>query len=232
LLQGRRVQSWQAETFDQVALPRRTEFLCRGDTQDDGPFNEWGEPVLRIAGNQAAITAIGLILLFSLTLVSSLALPPEAQNRQGVCLTFLIICLGGCIGNLMGALASPFQSAEKRTFKLVAGVASAFLTGFLWNTFQVEIKDIVHAKGQEETVQLFAFAIAVFLSGFVNYAFREYGRKSRVSFRAQLGKVHAALDRLEEIELSERKTPSNSSLAPQVTEVTSEAPERPGARRD
>jgi hypothetical protein len=157
--------------------------------------NLWG------ANRRICITLIGIALLVALSVVTYLALP-KCVGREVFWSSFLVICLGGCIGALLGALASPFQSTEKDTFTLVAGIASAFLTGFLWKSFEDEIRAIVHSGDASDvaSVRLLAFAVATFFSAFVNYAFRAYGEpQPQKTFDAQLKEVRSALDKLEAI---------------------------------
>lgn len=147
--------------------------------------------------SRAFISIVGLVLLALLTAIMYASLP-ASEPTEVFWQSFLIICLGACIGALLGALASPFQSSEKDTFKLVAGIASAFLTGFLWKAFEGDIRTIIQSGNSSSVAgaRLLAFAVAIFLSAFVNYAFRAYGSPAK-SVDKQLKEVRSALDELE-----------------------------------
>ena len=150
-----------------------------------------------VYNSRAFITIVGLVLLVLLSAVTYVALP-SGQPIQAFWQSFLVICLGGCIGALLGALASPFQSSERDTFKLVAGIASAFLTGFLWKEFEDTIRSTIQSANSSSiaAARMLAFSVAMFLSAFVNYAFRAYGSPAK-DVDKQLKEVRSALDELE-----------------------------------
>jgi hypothetical protein len=133
--------------------------------------------------SQAGIVWLGLILLTVLSLITYLALPSPTSGED-FWLSVLIICLGACIGALLAALVSPLHSSEDQAFKLVAGIASAFLAGFVWNSFETDIRGVLApilkpgSSPSTGPAKFFAFGVAIFLSAFLNYAFRAYSRES------------------------------------------------------
>jgi uncharacterized membrane protein YfcA len=151
---------------------------------------------------RAGITAVGILMLVALSIATCLALP-SGYRKKYFWISFLVICLGGCIGALLGALATPFYASEDQAFKLIAGIGSAFLAGFVWKSFHGEIKQALGSLGKAEAANspgpacLLAFLIAMFLSAFVNYAFREYAcDRTKSDSQEQLDAVQKAFDEL------------------------------------
>jgi uncharacterized membrane protein YeaQ/YmgE (transglycosylase-associated protein family) len=130
--------------------------------------------------SQSGITVLSLVLLTALSLVTYFALP-GSPSSETFWLSFLIICLGACVGALLAALVSPFHTSEGQAFKLVAGIASAFLAGFVWDSFEKDIRNVLDSLNSPASpgpARLFAFSVAMFLSAFLNYAFRAYASHS------------------------------------------------------
>jgi hypothetical protein len=145
------------------------------------------------------VTAVGLILLAFLWAMAWYVLP-TGQNSE-LPFSFLVVCVGVAIGGLVGALVSPGPSAEKETFKTVAGLISAFLTGALWATFSDKIKLFFEVTVWGSPIsmgRLFLFVLSVILGAFVMYVFRAYGKsKDQKELQESIKKIRELLGSLE-----------------------------------
>jgi ABC-type transport system involved in cytochrome c biogenesis permease subunit len=90
--------------------------------------------------------------------------------------SLLILCAGIGFGMTAGSFASPVESSEGATFKIVAGLMVTFATGFLLKYFQEELlarlKDA--AKGGLATARFFMFLAAFIGGGLSTYVYRTY----------------------------------------------------------
>lgn len=123
------------------------------------------------------VTIVGLLLLGFMSAIAWFILP--ADKSAEFPMSFLIICVGVALGGFAGALASPGPYEEKETFKTVAGIASAFLTGAIWASFSDRIKLYFTQEVWSNNISLgrfLLFILALVLGGFVMYVFRAYGR--------------------------------------------------------
>jgi hypothetical protein len=153
----------------------------------------------RSAPFRLQVTVVGLALLAFLWALAWYVLPSN-QNSE-LPFSFLIVCVGVGIGGLIGALVSPGPSEEKETFKTVAGLISAFLTGALWATFSDKIKIFfeVTVWGSPVSVgRLFLFVLSMILGAFVMYVFRAYGKSpEQKELQENIKKIRELLGSLE-----------------------------------
>jgi hypothetical protein len=147
------------------------------------------------------IAATGVAFWLATTTVTYFALP-SGQRRADFGIVLLVMNVGAGVGALIGTLASP-DPGERDTFKTIAGLGSAFLTGFIVKWFEQELKTFFTATAPTNRTVLTAllsFILAAFLSAFVLYAYRVYTREPDSK---------AALDNLSEIRKLIEKVESN-----------------------
>jgi hypothetical protein len=181
-------------------------------------------PKIEMTPTQFGIVILSLVLLALLALTAHVATPAPVRKKH-FWLTFLIIWIGGCVGALLAAMVSPFSSSEDQAFRLVAGIAAAFLTGFVWKAFGERIQGSLgslfpptqeqgNGPGQARAA---AFVVAVFMSAFLNYAFRVYAsRTPNEEAVKQLHDIRVALDKLERSLPSEKHDPSQIPTTPRA----------------
>lgn len=130
---------------------------------------------LDLSCSKCVPVAIGLLLASLLLIVGYLA---HYKNDRGppYYLSLLIAASGVGVGMLAGSFASPVETTEGATFKLIAGLIATFLTGFLLKNFQDEIFTKLKAslKGGLPSVRFFMFVVAFLGGALTTYVYRVY----------------------------------------------------------
>lgn len=124
------------------------------------------------------VAAVGVALWLASATVTYFALPNNSR-RSDFGVVLLVMNVGAGVGALIGTLASP-DPGERDTFKTIAGLGSAFLTGFIVKWFEQELKSFFTATvptNRTVLIAMLSFILAAFVSAFVLYAYRVYTRE-------------------------------------------------------
>lgn len=164
------------------------------------------QEICELAQSKVVPLTSGLVLLFVLAYVGRRAHPEDAPSRE----YYVSLLIAGCgvgFGMVAASFASPTESAEGATFKLIAGILATFASGFLLKKYESQINDFPQWMKASALNQLrFWMFLAAFLgAALTTYVYRAYypgqGDLSKVRKELEVGiaKLQATVDKLQHL---------------------------------